>query len=122
MISPGLGMERDFVLALRNDPEIIAQGVSGVTVGPEWLETGRFFVIYEPAGYMRVDGGEVSIALAKDARSQGVGPKALRRLREMCPGVTAKVKKENGASIRAFQKAGFDEVGIRDGLVLFRAP
>jgi len=121
MILPGLGMERAYVLALRNDPEIIARGVSGHTVGPEWLDTGRFYVIYEPVGYMRVDEGEVSIAVEYGARGQGIASRALRSLADREPGITARVKVDNHASLWAFRKAGFDEVERRSDLVLLRA-
>ena len=121
MILAGLGMERAYVLALRNDPEIIARGVSGHTVGPAWLDTGRFYVIYEPVGYMRVDEGEVSIAVEYGARGQGIASRALRSLADREPGITARVKVDNHASLGAFRRAGFDEVERRSDLVLLRA-
>jgi len=102
-----------FLLGLRNDPELLTFGDSQAPAGPSWL-IGHLDVVWAPIGFIRRDiksDGvvEVSIALLKEMRGRGHGPEALRAL----PGkLRARVRTDNPASQRAFEKAGFKAVRV----------
>lgn len=77
----------------------------------------------QEAGVVRLDvaeaGGTVSIHLAPAWRGRGVGPSALAALERIAFGplalarLEARVKAANGASLAAFQKAGFVAVATK---------
>lgn len=113
---PQTDADRAWLLALRNDPEIMAYGDSQPAT-EAWLQ-GDLQVIYAPVGFIRRDakpeGVEYSIALIKEARGRGIGTEAItqeladERWKAGGPRrVFARIKGDNVASARAFLKAGF---------------
>ena len=134
------------LLGWRNDPEAVRYSVTGRTVTPAehatWLArhlgdpSTHLWIAEErgnPVGQVRVDAeartGTVSIAIAPGARGRGLGSAALRAMvleveRHRVVGtLRALVHSGNQASLRAFELAGFQQLGTRDGefLVLERA-
>lgn len=55
---------------------------------------------------------EVSIALVPEARGKGLCPQVLRAVAAGHPHLCARVKPDNEASLRAFEKAGFRRVAV----------
>ena len=118
-LRPATPDDDGFLLGMRNDPELMAFGDSRQPAGPSWLN-GHLDVIYAPVGFLRRDvmpdgAVEVSIALLASARGRGIGPEALRRTRVDRPTpftLQARVKTNNHASQRAFEKAGFRAVRV----------
>ena len=113
LLRPATPDDDAFLLGMRNDPELMAFGDSRQPAGPSWLN-GQLDVIYAPVGFVRRDitsdgAVEVSIALLASARGRGVGPAALTQLRGK---LRARVKTNNPASQRAFEKAGFHAVRV----------
>jgi UDP-2,4-diacetamido-2,4,6-trideoxy-beta-L-altropyranose hydrolase len=123
------------VMAWRNDPASVRFSVTGRAVSAEehqrWfagiLEAGsrtRLWIGEEdgvPVGQVRIDagdaGGTVSIAVAAEHRGRGIGTAMLRSLvgevvRAALPRpLTAVVRPDNVASLRAFEAAGFHTAG-----------
>jgi RimJ/RimL family protein N-acetyltransferase len=123
-IHPARPEDGEFLFALRNEPSVIAAGDSGLTAGDGWLDAS-IKVIWAPIGYLRFDRvsqdkTEVSIALVPDMRGRGFGTDALTHI--VHPGLTARVKRDNNPSLRAFRKAGFVESAGSDAHVHFEAP
>lgn len=118
LLLPASFRDRSYLLALRNHPEIVELGTSQMPATEQWLE-GEILVVWKAVGYIRRDGEEVSIALERSARGQGIGTAALQAIRRPA---SAKIKPENEASIRAFKKAGFRHDGhTNSGLLCFTA-
>lgn len=110
--------DREWVLALRNAPDILRAG-RGVKATPKWWHGVESFLWIiergvEPIGYL-IDAPAfvVSIALDGQQRGKGYGTAALKKfLREHTHAedtTLAWVHKDNRASLRAFKKAGFRE-------------
>ena len=82
------------------------------------------------AGVVRLDvaeaGGTVSIHLGPAWRGRGIGPSALAALEGIAFGpldlgrMEARVKADNGASLTAFQKAGFVAVAAKPPVTLVK--
>jgi RimJ/RimL family protein N-acetyltransferase len=134
------------LLEWRNEPDVVRFSISGRPVEPsehsQWLAARlddperRLWIAEEagdPVGQVRVDlasgTGTVSIAVAPAHRGRGVGSSVLRALLveiEADLGVRdlrAVVHPENAASLRAFERAGFQDAGRtqRGFLVLERS-
>lgn len=124
------------VFAVASDPEVrrffFSTGEVQWTDHVRWF-TNRlargdapFYAIREPdgnvAGYIRFEREKgrcvLSIALRRTARGKGIGSRLLREAAarffaedpEM-PSLTAEVRADNTASVRAFEKAGFERIG-----------
>lgn len=116
-------VDREWVLALRNDPEARAHGDSA-PVDDGWWEAVRadlriIVVNGERVGYVIVKDGEVSILITRNERGRGIGTAALQQLTGP---LHAFVKVDNVASRRAFEKAGFVRAGfVVDGLCYRRS-
>lgn len=132
--------DADLLLAWRNDPETRAASFSTEEIPREahlrWL-AGKLedercaLLIIEvagaPVGQVRLekegDSAEVHIALAPAARGRSIGRQALRSAVAEAPSllgvsrITANVKADNEASLRAFEAAGFRAVTRDAGLV-----
>jgi len=66
----------------------------------------------EPQGYVRVNNGEVSIAILKEHRNQNLGSYVMEELAEYHPELRAEVKIDNMNSLCFFIKNDFRPVGI----------
>jgi len=126
--------DADFLLEIRNDPEIIALGSSKRAVDPQehrtWLtnvlksDSHLVFVVESPdqsesIGYARLDrdGADMAVittALIKFWRGRSIGSKVIRMVSEIgfhkwkrLRFIIANVRTENLASARAFMNAGF---------------
>ena len=126
--------DADRILAWRNDPWIVAQGSLNRTVSfeehhswfarriedtrhPIWIvEIGG-----EPVGMARLDStpdrckAEVSLYLMKSHCGRGKGPQVLARVAQTAKDLgheilQAVVRRDNVASLKAFQKAGYRTV------------
>jgi perosamine synthetase len=126
------------VFAWRNDPWIIARGASGAAVSWEahasWFaetvagERRRMFIVLEdetPIGQVRFDriagrGCEVSIYLVREHTGRGLGVQALdTAVAEIfrtwdVDAVVAWVRRDNPASLAAFEKAAFQRTRGED--------
>lgn len=127
-LRPAMTDDGPFLMDLRNSPMVIAAGDSGRRADASWLD-GAIDVVWAPVGYVRFDRNDdgslqVSIALSREARKQGIGTAALEqaklRYAKRYP-LKASVKLNNKASIRAFEKAGYHEDERSSTHVTFRA-
>ena len=137
--------DRDLLLAWRNDPVTRAASFNSDEVTPdehdEWLVrklADRDCALLvaedegEPVGQVRFDRrgatAEVDIAVAPARRGRGLGTELLRlaaptaRRALGVERVTARVKHDNAASLRAFEKAGFERTGESAGVVELALP
>ena len=131
------------IRALRNDATTVRFSKRGRRVGRDeyWAEVGpallgkdrktRLYIIEDgggrSAGFLRYErrgsGAEVSIALAARARGRGLGTAALkvgaaRAFAELkVRRIVAIIREENGASLKAFERAGFIPAALEKGLV-----
>jgi RimJ/RimL family protein N-acetyltransferase len=131
-----------------NDPAARAASFHNRTIPwsehVEWFEArqsdprSRIYVIEEsdrPVGVLRFDlegrGATISLNIAPTSRGRGIGQEALRRgcalIAEQgaVESLTAYIKPDNTASLRAFEQTGFVQVGSTevngaDALVLRR--
>ncbi|MDZ4374993.1 MAG: GNAT family protein [Phenylobacterium sp.] len=125
------------VLAWRNDPQTraMSRDTSEVESAAHlaWFERAladpaRTILIGEvggrKVGMVRFDHGdetEVSINLAPDHRGQGLShPLLMKALAGIQGDVWAEIRIENAASIRLFERAGFEPQGRRDGVWRYR--
>ncbi len=80
----------------------------------------------ERVGLVRFDPDvEISLLVNKEKRGQGLGAEILIALepylnRKGISRIDAKIKKENGASIKTFRKAGYIEIGQEEDVLLFQ--
>jgi RimJ/RimL family protein N-acetyltransferase len=132
--------DRDLLLEWRNDPLTRRFAFNPAEVAPDehaaWFarvmrnEHVAIFVAEErgaPVGQVRLertgtDDAEVHIVVAPGARGRGLASELLGgAAREAARGgierLSARVLETNGASLRAFARAGFREVARADGVV-----
>jgi RimJ/RimL family protein N-acetyltransferase len=127
-VRPARREDADFLLALRNDPSIIAAGDSGQAADASWLDA-MIDVIWMPVGYVRYDRDpagtvELSIAVDPEAQGKGIGTAALEQVKHQYAKrlpLVARVKLDNKASLTAFRNAGYREEERTDTHVVFRA-
>ena len=60
-----------------------------------------------PAGYVGVIDNDIRVATHPDFQGKGVGSFMINRIMEVSPSAYAKVKLDNEASLRLFEKCGF---------------
>jgi RimJ/RimL family protein N-acetyltransferase len=135
-LRPAAAEDSARVLAWRNDPASVASSLTGAPVAEAdhagWYanvlaDPARVLWIAEdsgrPAGSVRLDRGaegtaEVSIALEPAARGLGLAAPVLDLATAAAEGfaadLVAQVRQANAPSLRAFARAGYDEVA-RDG-------
>jgi RimJ/RimL family protein N-acetyltransferase len=121
--------DADLLLAWRNDPTTRAMSGNSDIVPREahltWLATGnkRLYIAEVdgvPVGTMREAQGTLSWTIAPEHRGKGLGSLMLKSFIESQRGrLKAEIKPENVASIRMAQKAGMEQVGEHDGLLVF---
>lgn len=134
VLRPARADDRDFVLAVRNEPESVRWSISRSAVGPRdhaaWFtavldDPGRRLRIAEldgrRVGFARVDVrsgvGAVSIALAPDVRGRGLGRAVLAALVDdvhadcQVRELVASVHSANARSLGAFTAVGWAEIG-----------
>jgi RimJ/RimL family protein N-acetyltransferase len=140
-IRPAGPEDEDLVLRWRNEPSARAASFSKDEILAEhhhaWFTRKlsdpdcALLIVEEdgqPVGQVRLDRvghdlGEISIGFAPGARGRGLGREALRRTVLNAPrllavrSVRAFVKRENAASLAAFEAAGFRVVGEDDEAV-----
>lgn len=121
------------ILSWRNDPQTraLSRNQDEVQRAPhlEWfgkaLVDPRLTLLIgevdgEKVGMVRFDHGdetEVSININPASRSRGHGYALLTEAMKLVPGdVWAEIKEENAASLRLFERAGFEHQGMRGGL------
>jgi len=145
-LRPALENDSAMLLALRNDPDAVGFSVSGraVTVAEHerWFRRvrddpahHRLWIAEEdgrPVGQVRVDVtgdiGTVSIGVAAGHRGRGVGTSMLHAVVakvgvDAAPSrLTAVVRPDNPASLRAFAAAGFRRVAAGAELVELEWP
>ena len=128
------------LLRWRNDPETRANSLNTAEINREkheaWLEKTLknpdrlLFIVEEDGqavGTMRADkledenGYELSWAVAPEFRDRGLGKKMLlQAVREVkSPILKAKIKKENIASIKMAQAAGFSQGPEENGVLVW---
>lgn len=141
--------DEHFLLNVRNEPEIVALGSSRRFVDADehaaWFRNSlrrrdRVLLLVEiedhagPIGYVRLDrrsetDAEISVVILQPWRGRSIGTQVIRKAVEHAfkswsalVRVLAYVRRENEASKRAFQKAGFEpadgDLAPRDGHVL----
>ena len=75
----------------------------------EW-NNDNFYVCIEgdlPVGYIRNLGGDIGVCTHPDHWGRGIGSFMIDELMKLHPNCYAKIKLDNEASIRAFEKVGF---------------
>lgn len=135
-LRPADAGDADRLLLWRNDAESVRFSESGRAVAPEehlrWFAarledpSSRIWIAERdaiPLGSVRIDVaaavGAVSIAVAPQARGEGLGGRMLRLLRReidddfQVVALTALVREDNVASLRLFERAGFRPVEDR---------
>ena len=61
----------------------------------------------KPAGYVGVIDDDIRVATHPDFQGQGIGSFMINQIMQLHPAAHAKVKLENEASLRLFEKCGF---------------
>ena len=61
----------------------------------------------DPVGYIRHMDGDIGVCTSPEYWGQGIGTFMIKELMKLHPECYAKIKLDNEASIRAFEKAGF---------------
>ena len=106
----------EFMRMLRNNPEVQGGFVEFVHITPEQQEQymrkygSNYWICLcdgEPAGYIGEIEGDIRIATDPGFQRRGVGLFMIQEFHKRRPGCYAKVKIENEASLKLFQKAGF---------------
>ena len=106
----------EFIRNLRNHPDVKVGFIQQEDIKKEchekhMLRYGLFFYVClvnnEPAGYVGVINGDIRVATHPDFQGKGVGKFMINKLMERHPDAAAKVKIENGASIKLFESCGF---------------
>ena len=133
-LRPAVASDEGLLLEWRNEPETRRQSLQQAPVPPEqharWFRDRlarpsecRIYIAEvdgAPIGQARIeltgeDRGEISVAVAAGSRDGGLGRTLIARATERAAAelgagsVSAVVKKENVASLRAFEAAGYGE-------------
>jgi len=110
-------IDKDWILRLMNQLFVRNNSFNPKLIEPKenekyWkrkLKQKNFnaWAILIPVGLIRIDKGEISVAVDKNFRNQGIAFDALNKLK--LKGCIAEIKPENKISIRLFKKLGFVE-------------
>lgn len=107
----------EFIRALRNDPRVKAGFVQQEHISPEGHEAymashaSSYFIGLcdgAPAGFIGVVAEDIRICTHPDFQRRGLGLFMLRELARQQPTAVARIKVGNEASLRLFEKAGFE--------------
>lgn len=105
-----------FIRELRNDPitnkGFINRELISVASHLEYMKNhAKFYRVClldgRPVGYIGVVDGDIRIAVHKDYLRKGVGTFMLNEISNNFSNISAKIKIENLASIKLFEKLGF---------------
>ena len=145
-LRPATDADEGLLLEWRNEPETRRQSLQQAPVSPEqharWFRDRlarpsecRIYIAEiegAPVGQARVDlmgegRGEISVAVAVASRGRGLGRALIAKATEAAAAdlgagsVVAVVRRENAASLRAFEAAGYGEprAAERDGEPVF---
>ena len=107
----------EFIRKLRNDERVqdgFIDNLPYITEAQQikYMEIYKdnFYVCLEndiPVGYIRQIDGDIGVCTHPDHWGKGIGEFLINELMEIHPECFAKVKLNNEASVRAFEKAGF---------------
>jgi len=106
----------EFIRQLRNDERVKEGFVQQQKVNQETHEKymseneDKFYLCLveeKPAGYVGIIEDDIRVATHPDYQKRGVGLFMIDELMKKHPNAVAKIKLENEASIRLFEKAGF---------------
>ncbi len=120
-LEPASDEEKALVWAWANDPMTRANSFNQDWI--TWEEHSEWFdaqtdlwIGWVPVGSARLDDdGEISVNIAPEHRRRGYGAQLIRAA--SLPNSRARIKVTNGASIRAFEAAGYTEISCSDGVV-----
>ena len=106
----------EFIRCLRND-ERVKQGFiqqKHISEDSHLKYMEKYVIFYhiclyneQPAGYCGVIDDDIRVAVHPDFQGKGIGSFMINELMKLHPECYAKVKLNNEASVRAFEKAGF---------------
>ena len=106
----------DYILQLRNDPTLkqgfVSQNHIETNSHYSYMEKyGNCYRIcllnHEPVGFVGSVGGDIRVATDPRHHGKGIAKFMIQEIIKEYPNSTAKIKINNHASIRAFEKAGF---------------
>jgi len=106
----------EFVRDLRNNPEIKGNFISQDYINMEshnsyMKENAKSYFVClrngDPVGYIGVVANDIRIAVSPSQSNLGVGTFMLNEIIKLFPEAIARVKKNNEASLRLFEKLGF---------------
>ena len=106
----------EFIRHLRNMKEIrqgfiVQKDISAIEQAEYMLRHNNNYwvclVDKQPAGYVGVIDDDIRVATHPDFQGHGVGSFMINQIMEIHPDAYAKVKLDNEASIRLFEKCGF---------------
>jgi len=106
----------EFVRILRNDDRVQSGFIQNATITPS--EQQEYMAIWhknyyvaladgEPAGYCGAIKDDIRIAVHPDYQGKGIGTFLIENLVERYPTAFAKVKIDNEASLKLFERCGF---------------
>lgn len=106
----------DYILQLRNDPTLkqgfVSQNHIETNSHYSYMEKyGNCYRIcllnHEPVGFVGSVGGDIRVATDPRHHGKGIAKFMIQEIIKEYPNSAAKIKINNHASIRAFEKAGF---------------
>ena len=106
----------DFILDLRNDPTLKKGFIIQDTIEKDnhrhYMEkNGLYYRIcllnHKPVGFIGSVKGDIRVATHPNFQGLGIAKFMIQKIIKEYPNSTAKIKINNEASIRAFEKAGF---------------
>tara|TARA_R110002110_G_scaffold414950_2_gene646710 strand:- start:311 stop:724 length:414 start_codon:yes stop_codon:yes gene_type:complete len=108
----------EFIRCLRNDKRVkhgfIKQNYISEDIHLKFMEKyGNMFYIClyknKPAGYIGCINKDIRVAVHPDFQGNGIGSFMVNKLMELDSEAFAKVKLDNKASLRLFEKCGFEK-------------
>tara|TARA_B000000565_G_C23774257_1_gene373429 strand:- start:1822 stop:2229 length:408 start_codon:yes stop_codon:yes gene_type:complete len=111
----------EFIRTLRNDERVqdgLLEKNVNITKGQQqkYMEKyeSNFYICLElenPIGYIRHINEDIAVCVHPDHWGKGVGTFMVKELIKRHPNCVARIKLDNYASLRAFEKAGFKKWG-----------
>jgi ribosomal protein S18 acetylase RimI-like enzyme len=107
----------EFVRELRMDKRVSHAFIKSCQITPElqehyMLQHSQYYRICllndQPAGYVGVVENDIRVCTHPDFQGRGVGLFMVREISKLFPHAIAKVKVNNIASLKLFEKAGFE--------------
>ena len=108
----------EYVRILRNDKRVVDGFIENIHITKEMQEkymekNSKYYYIVlidnKPCGYIGEIDGDIRVCTHPDYQGKGIGAFMIKELTKVKPDIYARIKIDNIASVKAFEKAGYEK-------------